>query len=442
MFSATNNISRILGRLITVLLTIFMSTTALYGNVHTKEPEAPQSFTPVVRFAVCSDVHLDGSPTQEAAIRLGRLFDDSYAYAQSDAGYQKLDAVIVAGDFANTGADKEYEVFNSVIKAHIKPETQLLAVLGNHEFISYRDYDATIGYEKYKQYVYSEVDRHDVINGYHFIGVSYDDNGKTFSGKVKWLRAELDKAKSADPTKPIFVYQHPHPLMTVYGSVSWSDKDIRTVLSEYPQVVDFSGHSHYASSDPRSVWQGNFTAVGTGSLSAYMSNLDYISGDEDAPGKSGGFWIVEADAKGVVHMKLYDIENRTFFDNVEYWFTDVADKTKRGYTWYQQSKRDTKPAFPADAQVTAKKNDVGRTLLQFPDATGYYEAESYAVVVGNGEYDKVFSGKFVSDYVRAGLTGVTLDIGEIPPGEYEVEIIPYSPYMKQGNALRGNITVD
>ncbi len=442
MFSATNNISRILGRILTVLFTIFMGTTALYGNVHTKEPEAPENFVPVLRFAVCSDVHLDGSPTQDAAVRLGVLFDDSYAYAQKAADYKKLDAVIVAGDFANTGDDKEYEVFNSVVNAHKKAETQLLAVLGNHEFIKYRDKDASVGYTKYKQYVCSDVDRHDVINGYHFIGVSYDDNGKTFSGKVKWLRAELDKAKRDDPTKPVFVYQHPHPLATVYGSVTWSDKDVRAVLSEYPQVVDFSGHSHYASSDPRSVWQGNFTAVGTGSLSAYMGNLDYISGDEDAQGKSGGFWIVEADADGVVHMKLYDAQSRTFFDNVEYWFTDVADKTKRGYTWYQQSRRDTKPQFPADAEVSAEKNGAGGTVLKFPDATGYYEAESYAVVVGSGEYEKVFSGKFVSDYVRAGLTGVTIDIGRIPTGTYEVEIIPYSPYMKQGKALKGVITVD
>ncbi len=140
-----------------------------------------------------------------------------------------------------------------------KEETQVLAVLGNHEFIDYRDVDATVGYDVYRKYVNEDVDTDIVINGYHFIGVSYDDNGSTFSGKTEWLDERLAKATEEDPDKPIFVYQHPHPTLTVYGSVNWGDMDTRVVLSKYPQVVNFSGHSHYAASDPRSVWQGEFT---------------------------------------------------------------------------------------------------------------------------------------------------------------------------------------
>ena len=41
------------------------------------------------------------------------------------------------------------------------------------------------------------------------------------------------------------------------------------ILKNYPQVVDFSGHSHVPINDPRSIHQKHFTALGTGSLSYF-----------------------------------------------------------------------------------------------------------------------------------------------------------------------------
>ena len=71
-----------------------------------------------------------------------------------------------------------------------KDETQLLAVLGNHEFIDYRDVDATVGYDVYRKYINEDVDTDIVINGYHFIGVSYDDDG---AGVLAAGAAQVDK---------------------------------------------------------------------------------------------------------------------------------------------------------------------------------------------------------------------------------------------------------
>lgn len=432
---------QLLSRILTGLLTLSMGALSILGGVGTAEPEpVPEDFTPVLRFAAASDVHLNGEPDQPAALRLGPMFDDAYAYAQTQE-YKGLDAVMLIGDVATSGDDSEYVLFNSIVREHKRPETQLLTVLGNHEFIKYRDYDATIGYEKYKQYVNQDVDTHDVINGFHFIGVSYDDNGKTFTGKLDWLKAELDKAVAEDPSKPVFVYEHPHPFGTVYGSVNWGDLDLRRALDKYPQVVDFSGHSHYASSDPRSVWQGTFTAVGTGSMAAYMGNLNYINGDEDAPGESAGFWIVEVDKDGRIRMALYDAVNHTFFDNVEYFIPEPANKKKRAYTWQAQKSRDAAPQFPDGAQVAAVKNENGETVLEFPDAVGFYEAENYKISVKAG-LKTVWSDTVISDYVRAGLTGVSVNIGEIDAGEYSVTVTAYSPYAKRGGTIRGNVTVE
>ena len=275
----TNFISQLVFKMLSVVLGITFTFTGLGSSLNFDGATGtPDDFTPVVRFVVCSDIHLDGDENQQAAKRFANLFNDMYDYAEG-CKYKNLDAVLVAGDFTGGGAEKEYQMFNKIVEENKKDETQLLAVLGNHEFIDYRDVDATVGYDVYRKYINEDVDTDIVINGYHFIGVSYDDNGSTFSGKTKWLDERLKKATAEDPDKPVFVYQHPHPALTVYGSVNWGDVDTRAVLSKYPQVVNFSGHSHYATSDPRSVCQGEFTAVGCGSLSAFMGNLNYIDGD-------------------------------------------------------------------------------------------------------------------------------------------------------------------
>ncbi len=299
-----------------------------------------------------------------------------------------------------------------------------------------------MGYDVYKKYINESVDTDVVINGYHFIGVSYDSDGKSFKGKTEWLKERLDNATKENPDKPVFVYQHPHPLLTVYGSVNWCDVDLRKVLSQYPQVVDFSGHSHYAPSDPRSVWQGEFTAVGCGSLSAFMGNLNYIEGDKDAPGKSGGAWLVECDENGNVRMKLYDIENRMFFSGTEYYFTDLSDASKRAYNWHKQKSLDTAPAFPEASEIKSEKNENGETIISFPEAYGYYEAENYKISVTDGNKKVVFEKTVISEYVRATNEDVKVNIGKLPQGNYTVKIKSYSPYAKSGEVLKNSIMIE
>lgn len=437
----TNLFSQIIFKMLSVLLgAAFVVTGPCEGLIWEKAVKTPDNFTPVVRFVACSDIHLDGEEDQQAAVRFANLFTDMYEYAENSE-YKKLDAVLVAGDFTGGGAEKEYQMYNKIIDENKKDETQVLSCLGNHEFIDYRDVDATVGYDVYRKYVNEDVDTDVVINGYHFIGVSYDDNGKTYSGKSKWLDERLVKATKEDPDKPIFVYQHPHPALTVYGSVNWGDIDTRMVLSKYPQVVNFSGHSHYAASDPRSVWQGQFTAVGCGSLSAFMGNLNYIDGDKDAPGNSGGAWLVEVDADGNVSMKLYDAENRVFFSNIDYYFTDLSDTSKRTHTWQKQKALDTAPKFPDDTTINSSADENGDTIISFPEAMGYYPAENYKIKVTKG-LRVVYEETVISEYVRATDDDVSVNIGQLSSGEYKVKIVAYSPYAKRGKTIRQTITVE
>lgn len=441
MIAVKNILYQFVFKLITKLLSfIFIFSTSC--TVRGVPPETtPEDFIPVVRFAACSDIHLSGDESCPYAPRMADMFEDAYDYAESDSNYKNLDAVLVVGDFADSGKEAQYKQYNKIVSEHIREGTQLMTVLGNHEFIEYRDYDATIGYDVFKKYISENVDIHTVINGYHFIGVSYDDNGKTFVGKTLWLKQQLDEAVADTGDKPIFVFQHPHPLLSVYGSLIWGCAEIRAVLERYPQVVDFSGHSHYTSSDPRSVWQGSFTAVGTGTLSDYMGNVNYIHG-ADTPYPSGGFWIVEADAQGNVRLQLYDVINHRFFDDSEYYLTELSDKSKRTLTWNNRVSLDTAPQFPENAEITVNKEEDGTYTLFFPDAAGYYKAEDYKTTVYSDIFHTAWSGSVISGYALAQSDGTKVNIGALDGGKYYVRITAYSPYAKRGETLKSEFTAE
>ena len=59
---------------------------------------------------------------------------------------------------------------------------------------------------------------------------------------------------------------------TVYGS-EWGFTENRDLmydtLKPYPQVITFSGHTHYPLDDPRIIHQEDFTSIGT-STGAYV----------------------------------------------------------------------------------------------------------------------------------------------------------------------------
>lgn len=142
---------RIINAVIASAFTCYFGVYSLVGGVNKQPPEVPEDFTPVLRFAVCSDVHLSGEENQANAKRFTALYNDTYDYAATQS-YKGFDAVIVAGDMTGGGREPEYEMFMKIINDNTVGDTQTLVCMGNHEFIEYRDYDATIGYDVYKKF--------------------------------------------------------------------------------------------------------------------------------------------------------------------------------------------------------------------------------------------------------------------------------------------------
>ena len=304
----------------------------------------------------------------------------------------------------------------------------------------YRDNDRTEGARVFEKYIGS-LNSHYVINGYHFISVSYDDKRETYLESGVWLKKELDKAVADTGDKPIFVFQHPAPFLTVYGSVKWGDPTISAILSSYPQVVDFSGHSHYPINDPRSIWQGTFTALGCGTLAYFETELDTIAGN--FPGdveQAAQFYFVEADKDGNLRIKAYDLITNQFL--VEYYLTGLAQKNYP-YSFLNLSRLDSAPVFKTRDGMSASLNENGETVLSFDGAKDRFVTESYKLTVSQG-LKKVFEDNFSGKYMYLFEEDkYEINLGKLESGKkYTVTLYALNAFAKPSRLQRYSFTAE
>lgn len=441
MFSFMNLARTMLAKLLTLLYSLISVLCGGIFGYSADLPECPDDFEPVVRFAVCSDVHLNGDKNQDEAKRFEKLINFMYDYS-SKQEYKNFDALVMAGDVATTGYPEEYQVVKDILARSIKDGTKVLTCCGNHEYIAYRDVDASEGTRVFKEQMQRDDKEHAVINGYHFIISSYDEDGHSFLKKSVWLDAQIKEAVKDTGDKPVFVFQHPAPFATVYGSVSWGDPMVGLVFSKYPQVVDFSGHSHYPVNDPRSIWQGTFTAFGCGTLSYYETDLDGIAGNFPYDThQAAQFYIVEADKDGNVKVMPYDLITNQFFGN-NYYLTDLANKNY-DYSFIQMKKRDSAPVFGSDTEIKTYLNGKGETVLSFTGAKDNFITESYKVSVRTG-LKQVFEDNFSSKYMYLFEDDIyEVNLGILESGKkYKANIYALNAYAETSTPLTYTFTAE
>lgn len=266
----------------------------------------------VLRYAAISDVHFSSNPNSNERDRLRKAL----AYL----GKSKFDALVIAGDVTNHGYTSELELFRNTLYDGLPDGTQALICMGNHEFIGRNDHARVGGARQHWEKIFQKpVNTHTVIKGFHFIGVSPDrGNGRAgdFGSSMSWLRLQLEEAAKDDPKRPIVVFQHYHVSGTVYGSCGidhWGIPDLKPLLDEYPQVIDYSGHSHYPSNDLRSVWQGNFTAFGTSTLSYYEMTGGMFEKFPEGHRNAAQMYIVDVKKDFSMYLKIYDVLTDSFF---------------------------------------------------------------------------------------------------------------------------------
>ncbi len=359
------------------------------GTVTDALPETPSDFVPEIRLIVFTDTHNENENVADA-------IDTAYALFDKDEAYKGVDGFFGLGDFSSIGTQPDYEAYVKTLKEHIREDTVCINVLGNHEM------KADNYKELFEKYFSHEINTVTEINGFTCIGFSGERSLTewTFTpSSLKWLNDEIRNAEKTAGDKPVFVFQHPHPFGTVYGSTIWCSPQLNPVFAGHSKVINFSGHSHFPFNDPRSINQSTYTSVGVGAMARFELDKNYIVGQhperyEDA----AQFCVVEADNDGSVRLRGYDLLSDTFF--CDYYIDNVNAPDSFAYTYKNMKAHDKAPVFPEDSLAAVSLTESGDYRISFTKARvpdGYIVHE-YKASVKDENKKEVYKDNFISAY--------------------------------------------
>lgn len=359
------------------------------GKVYDSISGAPADFKPEIRIVVFTDPHNENENVADA-------IDTSYKLFDGDKTYKGVDAFYCLGDFTSIGTEPDYENYVKTLKEHVKQRTVCVTLLGNHEFKN-KEYKTL-----FKKYFGYEPDSARVINGFSCIAFSGERSLTewTFTpNSLKWLHDAVSAADQSAGSRPVFVFQHPHPWGTVYGSSVWGNPQINVILNGHSNIVDFSGHSHFPLNDPRSINQASYTSVGCGALARFELDSNCIVGQHpDGYDDAAQMCIVEADSGGSVRIRGYDLLSDSFI--CDYYTDNVNDKDAYPYTYKNMKAHDKAPVFKEGTKLTAQKNEYGEWVLSFDEAQvpdGFIVHE-YKITISDENGKKIMSKNFINDY--------------------------------------------
>ncbi|PLT33437.1 fibronectin type III domain-containing protein [Bacillus sp. V5-8f] len=168
----------------------------------------------------------------------------------------------------------------------------------------------------------------------------------------------------------------------MYGS-EWGFEENRDLLyntfKKYPQIISFSGHTHYPLDEPRAIHQKDFTSVETASLKDMWVEAGYIQG-EMPPGAetfSQGL-IVEVHGEKVV------IHRRDFRENNpvgQPWTIDHP--SDKGSFQYTERRDERKPHFPNKSNLVVLDSTDTEMNILVPQAEDNLLVHSYKIVAKN-----------------------------------------------------------
>ena len=309
----------------------------------------------VLRMGVMSDLHLAyANYNVEQIKKMVSNYANSVATLNSMSG-NKLDAILLCGDYTSGGNAVQSETFASASKAILDAinkdkadadKTKFFMTYGNHDtewsgHLSYEEWETLLGdYGLLDDVQYGPANSGSYSgtitkNGktYYVFSVetaTYNNPSNTFRTDVlQWLDEGLAAATAANPDSYVYVVSHaPIKESGVYGADMQFDKnsdwataeagytsttidngetydtssDIDGVLSKYPQVMYFSGHTHRANYLESTIMSDDYTAVTVSSVNSgdlISSVSDYLDGGNgDVNPKPGYALYLEVDANG------------------------------------------------------------------------------------------------------------------------------------------------
>lgn len=361
-----------------------------------------------------------------------------------------VNMIIFAGDIGNEASNYAYDTYNECYKIVFGENKDnwpiVQTIMGNHDYWGARDrmlskssyrkrFEEKIGHSPFTHYV---------VNGYHFIGASPEQGSpmeNQHNTMTKWIDNQISQAVADDPNKPVFVITHNSAKDTVYGSEDWGDKKLYDIFKKYPQVVNISGHLHYSILDERSMWQGDFTAFSTQSVSytelengkengSIPPNADITPMGEIMEFASDKILIKRLNfGKKDPLTSMYGVEEK---ENMRWELPVPISKDKFTYTSTQKEEKNTSPSMSANNGSFKIEN--GKTYLTFAAGTDDDFVHSYKLVWSNG-CETLYFTDFING-INEMSKQVTLQINLNPKGtilakgKYNVKIYAVDSYGK------------
>lgn len=434
------------------------------------EIEAPRELSPVfdeskiaLSLAAISDVHIEGSSDAYANKFTSALNQLKVKAAESDAN--GIDGVMVVGDLIQRAEITMAQNFKALYEDVFKPtEVPMIYTIGNHDMNPKYDWTPstvaqsvamanTFGDEYFKTDIDNTMRnnyeaRHCVIGGYHILAVTPNgDQPITYSPNViTWLDQQLDAITKTDPNRYVIVLTHPMIYNTIYGSLLgedggvwtstlpnyWATRVLTGVLEKYPQVVSFHGHLHFPINDPRSLWQGKWTALGCGST-RYMAiepaGWEGISSTPTVMNDANNFsqgYLVQFDVNG--NMRIVKMD---FFNNGtigEPYVMQYPDAAGANLAKYNNVTRKAANQAPTMSTIEAKDvKDTDAASVTFAAGKDDEFVHHYIVTLSKAG-NVVATKKILADFYLHPNTSEmksswTYGFGALESGQYTVSVV-------------------
>ena len=400
---------------------------------------------------------------QQPLLKVG-IFSDVQAYdVREDWGMSNMvkalqilapfkpDVFLNAGDIADLadyhGALKLYrEIFREFFPGG---EPQHVICAGNHDVWGTKNQTLPEMFDSFCQNIGIPHDEvcHTVVKGYDFIAITDEHCDDYTAPKLARVKELLDEATARDPQKPVFIVTHHPPANTVAGSYDrHGKKNLRELFNHYPQVVSFSGHTHYPTEDERAIWQKEFTAVTTSTLSYGCIKEGFFNTCNSIlpfAREAIQALYMEVFADKIV-IRRFNVADQCELKPQNVWQIALPCDPEHPQYGDDRALSRVAPEFPADAQAVLRY-DYGFAYIIFDAAKHDDFVKSYLIKAtvkqDDGTWKESAPVKYVADFYRMKCHRTNREFFKLPhdlltPGKLtRLEIYPQESFGKIGEPL-------
>ncbi len=296
---------------------------------------------PKTSFFIISDIHIGRSGSAE---NFKKMLNEAILLNPNGT------AIFIVGDMADNGTEAQFaqmmSLHDEVMKTAGKDASKypLFLTLGNHDYPAMTS--VFLNYATLPDGTHPNDTSYDFwLNGYHYIFLGSDTSSGLYANltdeTLSWLDERLSECR--DISRPTFVFLHQPMYNTVSGSLpgeGWNgvsnENALRAVLSKYPEVMFFNGHTHWTMDSIGNIFEGTeelpIHIFNCASVSYLWSGYNITTG-ENLSG-SQGYYIEIYDGK--IFVRGRDFINGEWISSAQY-LVELESSENDGHNYYEYS---------------------------------------------------------------------------------------------------------